>query len=87
MQTSEEYTRKAKKTGSSIQTTIPAGIAKHLNIHEGDMVAFQLDQNGVVTIKKQEAISDQMGVDEDFLRMLQEGMAEYHNALEDLVER
>lgn len=87
MQVSEEYTRKAKKTGSSIQATIPAEIAKHLDIHEGDMVLYQLNSDGAVTIRKQESVSDQMGVSEDFLNILQEGMEEYHEALVDLVER
>lgn len=87
MQVSEEYTRKAKKTGSSIQATIPAEITKHLNIHEGDMVLFQVNADGEVTIKKKEKVSDQMGVSEDFLSILQEGMEEYQEALVDLVER
>lgn len=38
-------------------------------------------------IKKQKTISEQMGVDEEFLSILEEGMAEYKEALEDLVER
>lgn len=87
MSVTKKYTRKAKKTGSSIQATIPADIAKHLNIQEGDTVLYELNTNGKVTIKKQETVFEQMGVDDDFLNVLQEGMIEYKNALEDLVER
>lgn len=87
MEMKQEYTRKAKKTGSSIQATIPADITKHLDIHEGDMVLFQLTDNGEVVLKKEPNVSKEMGVGEDFLAILQEGMTEYHQALEDLVER
>lgn len=83
----KEYTRKAKKTGNSIQATIPADIAKHLDIQEGDLVLYTINSDGEVMIKKQRTISEQMGVDEEFLSVLEEGMAEYKEALEDLVER
>ena len=83
----KEYTRKEKKTGNSIKATIPADIAKHLDIQEGDLVLYTINSDGEVMIKKQKTISEQMGVDEEFLSILEEGMAEYKEALEDLVER
>lgn len=33
--------------------------------------------NGEVTIEKQETISEQIGVNEEFLKVLQEGIVEY----------
>lgn len=87
MTASKEYIRKTKKTGNSIQATIPADIAKHLNIQEGDSVLYKVNKKGTVIIEKQKTVSEQMGVDEDFLNILQEGMAEYKDALEDLVDR
>ncbi|WP_161878627.1 type II toxin-antitoxin system PrlF family antitoxin [Alkalibacterium sp. MB6] len=87
MTVSKEYVRKTKKTGNSIQATIPADIAKHLNIQEGDSVLYKVNSNGDVVIKKQKTISEEMGVDKEFLSILQEGMTEYKDALEDLVDR
>lgn len=87
MTASKEYIRKTKKTGSSIQATIPADIAKHLNIQEGDAVLYKVNSNGDVVIEKQKSVSEEMGVDKEFLSILQEGMAEYKDALEDLVDR
>lgn len=84
---SKEYIRKTKKTGNSIQATIPADIAKHLNIQEGDAVLYKVNSNGDVVIEKLKTIPEQMGVDKEFLSILQEGMKEYKEALEDLVDR
>lgn len=81
------YKRKAKKTGSSIQATIPAPIVKKLNIVPGDNVVFKTRATGNIIIEKEETISDKLGVDADFLEVLTEGISEYHEALEDLVER
>ena len=45
MELSKQYTRKAKKTESSIQATIPADIAEYLNIGEGDIVLYKVNSN------------------------------------------
>lgn len=87
MELSKEYTRKAKITGSSIQATIPADIAKYLNIGEGDMVLYKVNSKGEILLKKKETVSEKRGVDEEFLSVLQEGMSEYNEALENLVDR
>lgn len=87
MTASKEYIRKTKKTGNSIQAIIPADIAKHLNIQEGDAVLYKVNSNGDVMIEKQKSVSEEMGVDKEFLSILQEGMTEYKEALEDLVDR
>lgn len=87
MTVSKKYIRKTKKTGNSIQATIPADIAKHLNIQEGDAVLYKLNSNGQVMIEKQKTVSEEMGVEKEFLSILQEGMAEYKDALDDLVDR
>lgn len=87
MELSKEYTRKAKKTGNSIQATIPADIAKYLNIGEGDIILYKVNSKGEILLKKKETVSEKMGVNEEFLSILQEGMSEYNEALEDLVDR
>lgn len=87
MTVSKEYIRKTKKTGNSIQATIPADIAKHLKIQEGDAVLYKINSTGDVMIEKQKTVSEQMGVEKEFLSILQEGMTEYKDALEDLVDR
>ena len=87
MELSKQYTRKAKKTESSIQATIPADIAEYLNIGEGDIVLYKVNSNGEMLLEKKETVSEKMGVDEEFLSVLQEGMAEYNVALEDLMDR
>lgn len=81
------YKRKAKKTGSSIQATIPAQIASKLRIVPGDNVVFRTNEIGDIMIEKEEKVSDKLGVDDEFLQALNEGMSEYHEALKDLVER
>lgn len=87
MELSKQYTRKAKKTESSIQANIPADIAEYLNIGEGDIVLYKVNSNGQILLEKKETVSEKMGVDEEFLSVLQEGMAEYNVALEDLMDR
>lgn len=84
---SKVYKRKAKKTGSSIQATIPAQVASKLRIVPGDNVVFRTNEIGDIVIEKEEKISDKLGVDDEFLQALNEGMSEYHEALKDLVER
>lgn len=81
------YKRKAKKTGSSIQATIPAQVASKLRIVPGDNVVFRTNEVGDIVIEKEEKISNKLGVDDEFLQALNEGMSEYHEALKDLVER
>jgi len=83
----KEYKRKAKRTGNSIQATIPKEIANQLEIREGDTVVYKVDKKGEVTIQKEKSVADQLGVEDEFLSILQEGISEYHSALENLVER
>lgn len=81
------YKRKAKKTGNSIQVTIPSEIVKELNIAPGDNIIYKNNEAGDIVIEKEKMIPEKLGVSEEFLRILDEGMTEYHEVLENLVER
>lgn len=81
------YVRKTKKTGSSIQATIPSEFANQLNLKPGDNVVYRQNRKGQIVIEKEQNVSDELGVGEDFIRALSRGMAEYDEALKDLVER
>jgi len=81
------YKRKTKQTGSSIQATIPAEIARKLELEPGDTVVYKVNDNGKVLVEKNQTLSEELGVSEEFTQALHEGMDEYQQALELLVER
>lgn len=80
----ETHVRKTKKTGSSVQATIPVSIVKNLNIEPGDSVAFIETNTGDVLFKKAEKKEE---LSNEFLLALQEGMDAYDDALKSLVNR
>lgn len=43
---------KASKLTEKYQTTVPAEIRKILNLHKGDSVAFEIQENNVVLLRK-----------------------------------
>nr|WP_319215212.1 AbrB/MazE/SpoVT family DNA-binding domain-containing protein [uncultured Trichococcus sp.] len=78
--------RSTRKSGHSIITTLPPDVLTKLNIQVGDKVEFILSNDRVELRKAAEENSSQ-SVSTDFLAMVEESMAEYDEALRNLVER
>ena len=78
--------RSTRKSGHSIITTLPPDVLTKLNIQVGDKVEFILSNDRVELRKAAEENSSQ-SVSTDFLAMVKESMAEYDEALRNLVER
>lgn len=82
----ESIKRSTRKSGHSIITTLPPDVLTKLNIQVGDKVEFILSNDRVELRKAAEENSSQ-SVSTDFLAMVEESMAEYDEALRNLVER
>ena len=82
----ETIKRSTRKSGHSIITTLPPDVLTKLNIQVGDKVEFILNNDHVELRKAAEENSSQ-SVSTDFLAMVEESMAEYDEALRNLVER
>jgi len=82
----ESIKRSARKSGHSIITTLPPDVLTKLNIQAGDKVEFILSIDRV-EIRKAAEENRSQAVSTDFLAIVQESMAEYDEALRNLVER
>lgn len=76
-------TRKVRKIGSSNVVTLPKEILKQLNIHEGDKLAFNIE-NGKVSI---EAVKTLEPKESDILSIAEEISNQYDKAFKELVNR
>lgn len=75
-------TRKLRKLGNSKVLTIPDEVIKTLGIHEGQKIAFNVE-NGQVVLQAVTTDSEEM----DILSMAEEVSNQYDSALKDLVNR
>lgn len=82
----ESIKRSTRKSGHSIITTLPPDVLTKLNIQVGDKVEFILN-NDRVELRKAAEENKSQAVSTDFLAMVEESMAEYDEALRNLVER
>lgn len=76
-------TRKVRKIGASNVVTLPKEILDQLNIHEGEKLAFNVD-NGKVSI---EAVKTEEPKEADILSMAEEISNQYDEAFKGLVNR
>lgn len=76
-------TRKVRKIGSSNVVTLPKEILNQLNIHEGDKLAFNIE-NGKVSI---EAVKTLEPKESDILSIAEEISNQYDKAFKELVNR
>ncbi|SUM53506.1 phage protein [Staphylococcus epidermidis] len=76
-------TRKVRKIGTSNVVTLPKEILDQLNIHEGEKLAFNVE-NGKVSI---EAVKKIEPKEADILNMAEEISNQYDKAFKDLVNR
>lgn len=67
---------KLRKSGNSHIVTIPNSVKEVLNIEEGDMVQFNIDNNGNVELSRAEKVVDVDQAIEDTLKQYHELMAE-----------
>lgn len=76
-------TRKVRKIGASNVVTLPKEILDQLNIHEGEKLAFNVE-NGKVSI---EAVKTVEPKEADILSMAEEISNQYDKAFKELVNR
>lgn len=76
-------TRKVRKIGASNIVTLPKEILDQLNIHEGEKLAFNVE-NGKVSI---EAVKTVEPKEADILSMAEEISNQYDKAFKELVNR
>lgn len=70
---------KLRKSGNSHIVTIPSDVKETLGIDDGDMIAFNIDDNGVVKISKAEKEIDVDQAIEDTLNQYYELIGELAN--------
>lgn len=84
----ESIKRSTRKSGHSIITTLPPDVLTKLNSQAGDKVEVEfILSNDRVELRKAAEENSSQSVSTDFLAMVEESMAEYDEALRNLVER
>lgn len=76
-------TRKVRKIGASNVVTLPKEILDQLNLHEGEKLAFNVE-NGKVSIEAVKTIEPK---EADILSMAEEISNQYDKAFKELVNR
>jgi putative addiction module antidote len=79
--------RKIVKMGNSYGSTYPLEVLKHLHAKQGDHIAFELQPDGTVTIKKQSTSQLPDGIDPEFLQTVTEVMNQYDDAIKELANK
>lgn len=71
---------KVRKSGNSIITTVPKDVKEALDLETGDQIEYIIDSKGAVTMRKKIQKHD---ID----ALIEESLAQYHELLEELVEK
>lgn len=84
-----EVERKVTKVGNSLGTTLPHEVLEHLKIQQGDEIKFNIEENGRVSIKKNNHLNIEAleGIDQDFLDGMKDLFENYDNTLRNLADR
>lgn len=78
--------RKVLKIGNSLGVTFSSEFLQKLDIHQGDEVQMELEDNQIV-IKKSNKVNLPKGVSKDFFDVLNETLEEYNETIKGLVDR
>lgn len=73
-------TFKIRKSGNSDITTVPKQVKEALDLETGDQIEYIIDSKGTVTIRKKIQ-------KDDIHALIEESVAQYHELLEELVEK
>ncbi|GEB76621.1 AbrB family transcriptional regulator [Sporolactobacillus inulinus] len=79
--------RKIIKMGNSFGSTYPVEVLNHLRVKQGDHVAFELQPDGTVTIKKQNMNQLPKGIEPEFLQIVSDVMDQYDDAIKELANK
>lgn len=71
---------KVRKSGNSDITTVPKDVKEALDLETGDQIEYIIDSKGTVTMRKKVQKHD---ID----ALIEESVAQYHELLEELVEK
>lgn len=84
----KDVERKVTRVGNSLGVTFPAEVLDHLNLKQGDKIAFDLE-DGTVKIQKarKKAPSLPKGIDDEFLEMMSDMMEKYDETFKGLAKR
>jgi len=78
--------RKVLKIGNSLGVTFPMEFLQKLDIHQGDEIQMELENNQIV-IKKSNKVNLPNGISQDFFDVLNETLEEYDETIKRLVDR
>ncbi|WP_041638478.1 AbrB/MazE/SpoVT family DNA-binding domain-containing protein [Anoxybacillus flavithermus] len=78
--------RKVLKIGNSLGVTFPIEFLHKLDIHQGDEIQMELENNQIV-IKKSNKVNLPKGISKDFFDVLNETLEEYDETIKGLVDR
>ncbi len=73
-------TFKLRKSGNSDITTVPKQVKEALDLETGDQIEYIIDSKGTVTIRKKIQ-------KDDIDALIEESISQYHELLEELVEK
>lgn len=78
--------RKVLKIGNSLGVTFPMEFLQKLDIHQGDEIQMELENNQIV-IKKSNKVNLPNGISQDFFDVLNETLEAYDETIKGLVDR
>jgi len=78
--------RKVLKIGNSLGVTFPMEFLQKLDIHQGDEIQMELENNQIV-IKKSNKVNLPKGISKDFFDVLNETIEEYDETIKGLIDR
>lgn len=78
--------RKVLKIGNSLGVTFPMEFLQKLDIHQGDEIQMELENNQIV-IKKSNKVNLPNGISQDFFDVLNETLEAYDETIKRLVDR
>ncbi|ANB60455.1 putative addiction module antidote [Anoxybacillus voinovskiensis] len=78
--------RKVLKIGNSLGVTFPIEFLQKLDIHQGDEIQMELENNQIV-IKKSNKVNLPKGISKDFFDVLNETIEEYDETIKGLIDR
>lgn len=81
----KQEVRKVNRMGNSLGVGIPKSIIDALQLEKGDELAFSVDNNNQITLRKKRNLEDR--VDPELLEMISETFEEHDDVFRNLKDR
>ncbi|MFT8309752.1 MAG: AbrB/MazE/SpoVT family DNA-binding domain-containing protein [Sporolactobacillus sp.] len=87
MESAAALERKIFKMGNSYGSTYPKEVLEHLHVNPGDEIVFENLDDGTVKIRKSKAVNLPDGIDQEFIKMVDQIIKDNDAVFRGLVDR